>query len=390
MRVTTSCSGRFHIFDQAHQLDRHRVLHALICDYPRWMTRKWSVPDDKVVSLVLNGFYTQAFRRIAPHLGPRLRANLARVIHDNFSRRLARYLPHDSDIFIGLSSYSLEALHIASERGMTAIVDHGSVHQRYEHRLLKEEADRWGIPVDMELPPTWLLEKEDAEFGAAQRVLALSQAAKRSMVAEGVSAEKIFVNACGVSLEDFRPEPRLDRTFRVIQCGGIRMGKGVPYLLQAFAELNLPDAELWFVGGDVQTTHLKPLVNRFNHRNIHFKGKVPQYRLRHYYSQADVAVLASAADGFGMVVPQAMACGLPVIVTENVGAADIVEHGISGFIVPARDSEALKEKILYLYDNRRIAHRMGCAARQSVSQGYTWNDYGDRLVSFLRGVAGGR
>jgi glycosyltransferase involved in cell wall biosynthesis len=96
-----------------------------------------------------------------------------------------------------------------------------------------------------------------------------------------------------------------------------------------------------------------------------------------------VFVLPSLADGFGMVVPQAMACGLPVIVTENVGAADIVRDGRSGFIVPVRDVEALCEKLRFLHENRDLAREMGRQARQDVICGYTWDDYGDRLVGFL-------
>ena len=74
-----------------------------------------------------------------------------------------------------------------------------------------------------------------------------------------------------------------------------------------------------------------------------------------------------------------MACGLPVIVTENVGAADIVGDGVNGFVIPIRDVEALKERLLCLYEDAERRQHMGQAASDTVARGYTWDDYGDRL-----------
>jgi len=97
-------------------------------------------------------------------------------------------------------------------------------------------------------------------------------------------------------------------------------------------------------------------------------------------------VLPSLADGFGMVVPQAMACGLPVIVTENVGAADIVTDGVDGYVVPIRDVAALKEKIRYLYEDPAARQRMSAAAVKKAGRHLSWDVYGDRLVSWLVGL----
>jgi glycosyltransferase involved in cell wall biosynthesis len=82
-----------------------------------------------------------------------------------------------------------------------------------------------------------------------------------------------------------------------------------------------------------------------------------------------------------MVQAQAMACGLPLICTTNTGGEDFIsEDGKEGFVVPIRDVEALKEKILYLYENQDIAKEMGQNAKQTISTGYTWDDYGNKIV----------
>jgi glycosyltransferase involved in cell wall biosynthesis len=386
MKVTTSCYNRFHIFDQAVQLHKHGVLYRLINDYPKFMTRRWGITDDLVISLLTNGIYGRIAKKSYKWLKPTTQSQLLKSVHDKFSKRLAKYVPLESDIFIGLSSFCIEAIEHAKEKNMITIVDHGSLHQRVERQLQIEESERWGLPKEGNLPPEWIIEKEDREFHAADRVMVLSQIAKQSMIKAGVPAEKIFVNQCGVNLEEFKLGKKEEEVFRVIQCGGLHQRKGVQYLLKAFTELELPKSELWFIGGGLETTSLRPIIKKYQTDNVYFKGSFPQNQLYKLYTQGSVFVLASIADGFGMVVPQAMACGLPVIVTEHVGAADIVTDGKTGFVIPIRDIDALKQKLLFFYQNQNMGHEMGLAAYQSVKNGQTWDDYGNRLVDFLRSL----
>jgi glycosyltransferase involved in cell wall biosynthesis len=87
-----------------------------------------------------------------------------------------------------------------------------------------------------------------------------------------------------------------------------------------------------------------------------------------------------------MVIPQAMACGLPVIATTNTGAEEAVRDGVEGWIVPVRDVESLRRRILELYEDRERRLAMGRAALARVREGFTWDDYGDRVVVAYRGV----
>ncbi len=381
MKVTASCSGRFHIFDQASQLQRHGALRLLINGYPKWMTWRWGIPSWKVKLLLFNGIIARLATMLPAWIPPAVQGRVLRTVHDRFSRRLAHYIPPDSDIFIGLSSFCLEGLRLAKECGLVAIVDHGSLHMRYERQLMEEETRLLGLPPDRELAPPWIVEKEDQEFRLADNIMVLSTVAKRTLVEQGLPAENIFVNQCGVNLREFTPGHKPDGVFRVIYCGAISPRKGTHYLLQAFTELKLPNAELWVIGSAPNPAFGK-LLRRFNAPNVRFLGTFPQHRLAQLYAQGSVFVLPSIADGFGMVVPQAMACGLPAIVTENVGAGDLVTHGKDGYIVPIRDTEALKAHILRLYEQPELAVLMGQEAARSARE-FSWDAYGDRLVVFL-------
>jgi glycosyltransferase involved in cell wall biosynthesis len=93
-----------------------------------------------------------------------------------------------------------------------------------------------------------------------------------------------------------------------------------------------------------------------------------------------------------MVMSQAMSCAVPVVCTENTGAADLVSDQVDGFVVPIRNVEALKERLGFLYAHRDRARSMGEAARKKVLDHFTWEHYGDRIVHqysrLLRSEAG--
>jgi glycosyltransferase involved in cell wall biosynthesis len=100
--------------------------------------------------------------------------------------------------------------------------------------------------------------------------------------------------------------------------------------------------------------------------------------LPHYYRQADVCCLLSVHDGFGLVIAQAMAMGLPVVASANTGAAEMIVDGVHGFIVPARDPAAAAARLQQLADSSDLRHSMGRRARERVTHGFGWADYGTR------------
>ena len=100
---------------------------------------------------------------------------------------------------------------------------------------------------------------------------------------------------------------------------------------------------------------------------------------------ADVFVFPSLVEGFGMVLTEAMACGIPIITTPNTAGPDIITDGVEGFIIPVRDVEALKEKLEWCYEHPEELAEMGKAARKKAEQ-LTWNLYRQRLASKVQQV----
>ena len=254
----------------------------------------------------------------------------------------ARRLIDNNDVFIGWSGSSLEALIAARAAGKITILERGSSHCNEWRALMREENSRFGQDFD-EMPFFW--QRELLEYELADYISIPSSFVQDSFLRQGVPEEKLLVNPYGVDLSAFRKLEKTDDTFRVINVGGFNLRKGSHYLLQAFTELNLQDAEFWHVGS--VSPEMQPIIEKFANDNCTFHGHQPQDQLYKFYSQASVFALASIEEGMAMVQCQAMACGLPLICTTNTGGADLIGgEGHAGYVVPIRDVEALKARIL--------------------------------------------
>jgi glycosyltransferase involved in cell wall biosynthesis len=154
--------------------------------------------------------------------------------------------------------------------------------------------------------------------------------------------------------------------------------KGLPYLLEALATVRLPRFELWLIGG--LTDEVRPFFKKYE-GGFRYFGFIPRQKLYRYYSQGSVFVIASIREGLALVQAQAMACGLPVVATTNTGAEDLFTDGVEGFIVPIRDPEAIREKVLYLYKHPDVRNEMAQAALKRVQSLGGWNTYGEQMLA---------
>ena len=295
-----------------------------------------------------------------------------------FGEWVAKNLANE-DIVITLGQSSLPILRRVKELGITAILERGSSHVHYQRDILFEEYERWGGPVE-DLKGSFSAERTEQElleYELADYVAIPSSFVERTFLEQYFPQEKLLKNPYGVDLREFRQLPKEDDVFRVVYAGSMSLRKGVHYLLQAWSELKLPDAELWLVGGKLP--EIEPFLEQYTGSYRYF-GHQPQAELHKLYSKCCVFAMCSIEEGMAMVQLQGMSCGLPLLCTPNTGGDDLVEEGKEGFIVPIRDVETLKERFLYLYEHRDICYEMGQAAKQKVQQGFTWNDYGERAV----------
>jgi glycosyltransferase involved in cell wall biosynthesis len=169
---------------------------------------------------------------------------------------------------------------------------------------------------------------------------------------------------------------------------GVSLRKGTPYLLEAASRLGLngsrggPEMEVCLVGAVAPDAAPVLRGTRVPARRL---GALSQPQLADVYRSASVFVLPSIEEGMALSVLEALASGLPVIVTPNTGTTDIVTHGREGLVVPPRDAGALAQALLELYEDEPKRRAMADAAVQTAKC-WTWDAYGDRVAAAYTGL----
>lgn len=378
MKIIISVGGRFHAFNLAQQLLKKGYLERLITSYPKFEVIKYGIPKEKIKSVIVKEILERGWRKL-----PRFLKNIYNpqfLIHEIFDKLAAKKI-EKADIFVGWASFSLHSIVNARKLGMKIILDEGSSHIEYRRDIVKEEYEKFGVKP--ELPHPKIVEKELKEYAEADYICVSSLFAKKTFLEKGIPEDKIIHIPYGVDLKSFKKTKKDDDVFRVVFVGAMTLRKGVHYLLQAFSELKLPNSELLLIGAI--TDEIRSFFKRYEGK-FRWIGSIPQSELYRYYSQGSVFVLNSIEDGFGMVIIQAMACGLPVIATENTGGPDIVRDGKDGFIIPIRNVEKLKEKLSCLYNNKEILKQMGQSAKERAGERFTWDDYGEKMVKAYENI----
>jgi glycosyltransferase involved in cell wall biosynthesis len=167
-----------------------------------------------------------------------------------------------------------------------------------------------------------------------------------------------------------------DRPLRVLFAGGVNLRKGIPYLLEAFKQIDVRDAELTVVGGiQLRPEKLAPYKD-----GVDFRGAIPHVRMPEVYRDADLFVFPTISDGFGAVMLEAMATGLPVISTHNCG--DIVVDGTNGYQIPIREPDAIAEKIYEIVRQPELLEHLSAGAI-ATSHRYSLESYQAMLCEAL-------
>ena len=273
------------------------------------------------------------------------------------------------DLFIGMSGIYLEAAHFAKRRFGAAIwLERGSRH------ILSQDEILASIPGAAR-PSPLAIKRELAGYALADRIVIPSLHVAESFCRDPAAHAKLFLNPYGVDLEMF-PAPqryRSDKGLSLLFVGTWSLRKGCDLLASAVART--PQVRLVHVGSIGRDLAFPISDPRFVHMDF-----VPQPQLRRFYSEADAFILASREDGFGVVLAQALASGLPIICTDRTGGADLAHTPALAKrikIIPSDDYAAIVAAISELRDRLEGAHcfpPLSNADRETLS----WAAYGRR------------
>ncbi len=307
--------------------------------------------------------HRQVYRRI-PLLDKINALNWVNSIMDRYSAIENTYGKPDliqahSSMWAGLA-----AARISQKRGIPFVIT--------EHR---GRFTGRGTPAG-ELIKAWHIPLLAEAFDQASRVICVSNALKKEIIAiSPESAKKLSVIPNMTDTAFFHPKEGVTRphsSFRFLCVAHLENAKGVDLLIKAFASLNSNDAgapELVVAGDGKQRRELHKLCKRLpaGHK-VFFKGALPRSGVLHELQQADALVLPSRFESFGIVLIEAMACGLPVVATNAGGPADILTHD-TGILCPPDSIDALANAMQQMisrysdFDTHNI--RQHCIARYS-------------------------
>ena len=292
------------------------------------------------------------------------------------ARQLGRLNPRP-DAVIGYENSSLKTFNMAKRLGIKTILDAAALHHKTQDRFYEH--------VEKPLLHKRIATIKDQEIALTDHVLVLSDLALRSYLGAGVEAKRLHKLALGVDTEFFQPtkDIRDHESFKFIFIGGATRHKGIDLLFQAFEQALKahPGAQLTIIG------HFRnewKAPRRKYPNSIWFSGALSQKQLAEEYRHADCLILPSRHDSFGMVVLEALSSGLPVIVSDHVGAKDCVAEGQNGWIVPAGNAEMLAERMAWCLCNP-IQVRLMKEQCRALALRANWINYHNQLVELMKG-----
>ncbi|GHS94908.1 hypothetical protein FACS1894207_3820 [Bacteroidia bacterium] len=289
-------------------------------------------------------------------------------IHDKFTARHLNNIEYD--VFIGYEESCLRSFKTAKRQNKITILDLTQVHWKYLENVREKH------PVYRTFQEDELFYKRSAikneELKYADYIFALSSLMKNSLIDNGIDKNKIFLINLGFdpSLFHIKNAYNLneERPLKLLFVGGIGLAKGIELLLRMSKETD--NVQLTFVGTIAENA--RNILNEYKEYYTHIPF-LHHEELVKVYQEHDLFVFPSYQDSWAMVVLEAMACGTPVIITENTGSKDVVVQG-GGKIIPVDDLDALKSAIDYYNVNRERLKEDGKKANEVV-QNYTWDNY---------------
>lgn len=343
MKHSFSATNPCHVYDMALALWDKKALGFYYSGYPRWRLR----PPE--------GFpmRTKAFRTLVTYGMQRL-PEWARV-DDNrmfrwqdagFDHAVSGILTGEGFIH-GIPGQCLETFRRARDIGLRTVLNHASGPVDQQRAMIAPEYRRVGLDLDAlaPLPPSYE-ERLQEERRLAEIHCVASTVVRDQLIADGVESGKIWVVPYGADGELFPKREKVPGgNFKICFAGRQSLRKGIHYLLKALESVDSSGWELHCFGMEFRET-AKDFESFTGGAKVIQRGSLSQSELAEAFREMDVLVLPSAEEAFGLVVVQALESGIPCIVSDRVGAKDLIREGETGSVIPFADHEVLAQALL--------------------------------------------
>lgn len=302
-----------------------------------------------------------------------------KTVHVLFDRWVANRLKTaDFDALIGYENCNLQSFKVAKQRGKITILDLAAVHHHFQNPVLTE-VGAYTKPQTV----AYISKLKDQALAFTDYVIALSSFAEKTLIDGGFPENRIYKTYLGINQAVFTPKKtyRREGVLELYFVGTLSCRKGFPFmrdLLNSLINKGL-NIRLTLIGpvDDIEI----PVLDVPYFRYIPFLSHAELVKIHH---ALDLFIFPSHIDSWAQVVIEAMACGSPVLVSENTGAKDAVEQG-GGVVLPVGSLIAWESAIEFFYNNRSFLQKTG-EKSAIVAKQYTWEAYHAQVGAALSDI----
>ena len=344
--------------------------------------RSYEVPD----KLISRKWFPELIRLLP--FGPssqekkRRSADQACLSLDRKVARRLHLLP--CDVIHAYEDSAASSFRRAKELGMHRSYELPIAHWATSRRLLAEEAERfpqWEPTLESTREPEEKLARKEEELDLANCITCPSEFVLQSIPSEirvktpcqvaPFGSPKILPNNAS------KGTGRKEGELKLLFVGSMSQRKGLADLFEAMKLINSPHVRLSVLGRpSLPMSFYREIFPRFEYLSPRSNLEVQQVMKEH-----DVLVLPSIIEGRALVQQEALACGLPLIITPNTGGEDLIENEKTGFIVPIRDPRKIAEKVEWFARTQKMLPDMSRHCRKKAMQ-YNWSTYANSIINF--------
>ena len=348
MRISFSATNPCHMWPTAQAVAQEGAPGLYYSGYPAW-----KIPGADPRQLRCHSLRTNIVYGLLKYVPEGLRPGSRSLFpwqDRGFDRWVSRHL-EPCDFIHAMPGQALETFRGARSKGIRTVLNHATGPVRDWVRIMEPEYKRVGLELERVCPyDADYFAREDEEYGLADFHCAASTIVRKQLLAQGIPPERIWVVPYGADTmaRVFQrvANPSSPPFFRILFAGQIGLRKGIKTLLDALTIANRQDWKMAFIGAQSPECR-RDIAAYHGATRLTFRGAVPQEQLARAMRESSVLVLPSLEEGFGLVVPQALNCGCPCIVSNRVGAGDCIRHRDNGSIFPVGDAQALAAELVW-------------------------------------------
>jgi glycosyltransferase involved in cell wall biosynthesis len=375
MKINIIVGGRFHVEILAKHLIELGHDIRIYTSIPSFFFKKSKIEGITIFIPML----FQLIRKVTKIHLPSYLKFVDLVIFDYLTSKIMR----ECDLVYGFAGNSYYCGLSAKNKGIPYLLDRACPHSDIQQKILKIESKKNNlkyVPLNNKLRNRLI-----QEYNLSDKIVVPSAYTLNSFIKKGFKREKLFLAPLEAKIHFIPPQTKNNNNiFTIGIIGGDLLRKGYIYLFEAYNDLKLENSQLIILGNKKEILKSIKIKKIYDSRDdIVFLNHVNN--INNFYSKCHIFCLPSVDEGFGMVIPEAMANALPIITTTNVGSSFLVKNNKNGFVIPPKDKDELKNKIEFFYKNKKAIELYG---RKSFD--FYWkyinssNNYKKHLIKLLR------